>query len=388
MVERLPRNPEKYFEKAPDRFNGTSKILDLSTYESREGILLGSLEEVKNAITIYLIRLRLNEEPNQNSDKILKQTLKDLESRLEHANEEVMGPIDESIIVLRKKLASIPNVPSKTRNRVYGNLKEALQLLSQAECLHEGLLYPAGFMGYQKENLLEGVSGEVSIRTNKQNYVVTIGRKDPGENLNEGWFEERLASMIGKERLIYEAGIKGTFSEVDSCWYNLPLFEILKKMGLKHLGRKKMEDLPNSKLKEIGPRTSKELGRQLLDSSGIPLFLGYSNKGRRYKVKFELDNLHGRTLPIEIEDNSELEPEEKSTYRYAQVRENNIVGPAWTTYRRAREYAHLEKPVLQISLTFPERMGPTRDTPIVDQREIDLLIEARNQLKEKMMGLK
>lgn len=386
MVERLPRNPEKYFKKTPDRLSGVSKILDLFTYESRGGILLGSLEEVKSAIVAYVTQLRLSEEPNQNSDKILKQTLKDLESRLKHANEEAMKPTRESVNLVREQLASMPNVPSKTLNRVYENLKEVLQLLSQAECLHEGQLHPARFMDYPKESLLEGAFGEVSIETNKQNYVVAIKRKDPGKNFNEGWFEERLASMIGKERLIYEAGIKGTFNEVDGCWYNIPLFEILKKTGLKHLGREMRIDILNSKLKEIGPRTSKKLGRQLLESSTSPL-LCYSNRGRRYEARFQLDNLHSRTLPVEIEDNDELKPEEKHTYRYAHVKGNNIIGPAWTIYRSARESAHLERPVLQISLTFPGRDYMT-DTPIVDQREIDLLIEARNQLAEKLTNLK
>jgi len=94
--------------------------------------------------------------------------------------------------------------------------------------------------------------------------------------------------------------------------------------------------------------------------------------------------LHSRLLPEGIEFDDDLDYDEKKLHRYAKVRDNNLIGPAWIIYR-GRKWARVEKPVLDIALSYAGR--DSLDVSVINRDEINRLVEARDKLADRLRTL-
>ncbi|HLD12651.1 MAG TPA: hypothetical protein VJB87_03590 [Candidatus Nanoarchaeia archaeon] len=402
MVQSLPRNPEAHFDATPKRFSTTSKIVTLTPYEQRSGILVGDIDALRAGITCYVTKVRSRYEIGQKPKIVLQKTFDDLEGRLIRAREEALKENRQVMGEVEQKLRSLSSVTPEVERELSTHLDGIARTLEK-NAVYEGELRRDPFsvkvpneepIGPYNKSLLEypsqGEGPEIAVEVVDGKYVIHVHRINKRKGMN-GWvderFEEELAKKLRTQRLVWRAGVQATFDEVDGIWYNIPLLDILRKGKLGYTPSVAL----GTELEEVGVRTFKELENNLLRESHGVCF-GLKSGKENYVVTVDGSHMHPFIQSDKMQESEDEFPDKKE--HYAHVSKRNVVGPAWTSKdpfserRDPKDRPKIERPRLDISLDFPRDGITVFRLPEVDLNKQASLLKARDDLLHVLEGFK
>jgi len=315
-------NPQKDFKTTPTQFSETSRIIGTESEDYRSGVILDSPEEFKQALIVYSNGSVRGSRATQN--------------KLMEGLGDKGGGMGAPLLILGGSM----NADGFTDRLT----KEALSALNGSGRFNRSFDYDAMGTNFFKTTVDGKRVGDKYLLGLSAAYVGT----EP---------ERKLAETIQKPMGLARSSVKAKLSVVDDWWFNVNLEDAL-------------QNLP--------------IPDEQLDSCISHMNSGYSD--RLYMedppvIEFE-HNGNKFALDIGLDADKYLRPENAERgSEYIGVRENNVIGGAWTIYNESgndRVDPRVINPSIVLSVSQPgDRYSRL---PAVTEKEITTLQEARDHL--------